>query len=98
MYRTALFDSTIHPGNGDVSSSRLVGSRTPRDTFGNIQGPNSKPLLTTALSEENIAAKRTQSTQQRGKNKSLDVQYQLSSLLRKVPKEYTRSVADDVKA
>nr|GMD09749.1 uncharacterized protein LOC109183634 [Ipomoea batatas] len=52
MYLTALFDSTIHPGNGEVSSSRLVESRTPRDSFLNIQGPDSKSPLSTGLSAE----------------------------------------------
>ncbi|GER24588.1 hydrogenase expression/formation protein HypC [Striga asiatica] len=41
-YRTARLDSTIQPGREEVSPSRLVGRRTPRDSFLNIHGPSSK--------------------------------------------------------
>lgn len=54
MNRTALFDSTIQPGNEDVSSSRLVGRRTPREAFLYIHGPSSKSPLVTALSAGNV--------------------------------------------
>uniref|UniRef100_A0A7C9EC66 Uncharacterized protein n=1 Tax=Opuntia streptacantha TaxID=393608 RepID=A0A7C9EC66_OPUST len=49
-YLTARFDSTIQPGNGVESSSRLVGRRTPRDSFLNNHGPSSKSPFSTALS------------------------------------------------
>ena len=55
MYLTARLDSTIQPGKEEVSSSRLVGSRTPSEMFGKIHGPSSKSPLITALSAQNMA-------------------------------------------
>ncbi|KAL9272316.1 hypothetical protein AKJ16_DCAP19250 [Drosera capensis] len=47
MYLTALRDSMIQPGSGDVRSSCLGGRRMPLDEFRIPLGPTSKsPFLT----------------------------------------------------